>query len=76
MKCFFHAINRIQLVTADVPLKEIIWIRWHTLPCVDGGDCPIWKLQAPFDVDFVSRVDWVVVFIWRSKHIAQFVVCA
>ena len=43
-KLMVNAVNRIQLVTANVPFKESVWAGWYTLPCVDGGDCIIGEL--------------------------------
>ena len=75
-KLIVNAINRIQLVTANVPFKESVWAGWYTLPCVDGGDCIIGELQAPFDVDFVAFIDWIFMLVGRTEYSNQLVVCA
>jgi hypothetical protein len=43
-KLIVNAVNRIQLVPTDIPFKQNVWAGWYTLPCVDGGDCPIGEL--------------------------------
>ena len=75
-KLVINTVNCIQLVTANVPFKESIWAGWYTLPCVDGRDCIIGELQAPFDVDFVAFINWIVVLVRCAEYSNQLVVRA
>jgi hypothetical protein len=75
-KLIVNAVNRIQLVPTDIPFKQNVWAGWYTLPCVDGGDCPIGELQAPFDVNFFAFIDWIIMLVRRTEYSNQLVVCA
>ncbi len=75
-KLIVNAVNRIQLVPTDIPFKQNVWAGWYTLPCVDGGDCIIGELQAPFDVDFVAFIDWIFMLVRCAEYSNQLVVCA
>ena len=75
-KLVINTVNCIQLVPSDIPFKESVWAGWYTLPCVDGGDCIIGELQAPFDVDFVAFIDWTIMLVRCAEYSNQLVVCA